>query len=212
MDFLLKFILGEKLEEFDRGIAINQCMNCPECNLPFDKGKNSLQAGMDLQCPYCETRTCPDCFDFAHSRETFCKQKLRLFLQSNEGSEFCNICPNCYHFAFKDDNCEIVECKNADCKLKFCFRCAVAMNPIFEHGNHFHRPDCALFVAVNKSVSNNKYEDKISDKCNQCMKDGKLCQKPLSYEQFCKKILGISSGDFDRCLRKKICDFKAWQK
>ena len=199
MYFLLQLILAEKLEEFDKSIAANRCINCPNCKSPFEKIKLK-----NLKCPYCEVEICPNCYEIKHNVETLCQQKRLLFLQANKGNDFCNICPLCFHFAYKDENCNKVICRNPECRLEFCFKCSVEMSPIYQHGNHYHRPDCALFSAIDNAVANGKFKDIFSLNCTKCVKKNALCNKPISYESFCKTNLGISLADFNQFIRGKF--------
>jgi hypothetical protein len=68
----------------------------------------------------------------------------------------------------KDEGCEHMKC--GICKKDYCFTCGAKRDPIMAHGNNYHRPNCDFYMPFDEDVK--------EEKCSECRRANKLCQKP----------------------------------
>lgn len=88
-------------------------------------------------------------------------------------------CPYCGEIISKgDDGCDRMTCFKCKNLLNYC--CSSRRSPTVEHGNHYHRPSCIRYDEdVKKYVDAGCKEDKVEKKCEECIRLGKLCERPL---------------------------------
>eukprot|EP00947_MAST-08B_sp_MAST-8B-sp1_P003021 g3021.t1 len=138
------------------GIEAVQCRTCAnfsfcaKCEMPAHKG---------LTCDEAKRKAGEDAAD-----EEIKKMRIR------EGWKACPACGE-WNCGKKDPNsCDHVKCPS--CTHEFCFVCLADRKVIYEHGNHYHRPNCKFYSYYDGS------DDKCRPKCPECKRLGRLCSVP----------------------------------
>ena len=147
---------------------------CPKCAFEFITGDERR-----AWCPMCNYVFCTKCGEDFHPPDNSCQSafiKKRIYdLEQTFPGESISQCPVCKSPYLKDDYCNHVKCK--ECKIDFCFVCAATRSPIITHGNHYHRPQCTDYS--NPGIGE---VDKMHEKCEECIKLGSLCPRPVDLE------------------------------
>ena len=155
--YIVQSILSaEKFEIYCR--CLIEANECPQCKIAYVTDEQIIQ------CSNCRYVFCDTCLKSAKSCS--CKQSEQI-----EGLEL-SACPGCRSLYDKDSGCSHVKCMKPGCGTEFCFECSCLRNPTLAHGNHYHRPSCPYYSDYSG------LEDVFDSNCYNCVKAGKLCQKP----------------------------------
>ena len=181
--------LGKEILEKMEMFLVSRYANkkCSNENCPFSFHLEEDQSFMQnfVICPECNQDTCVRCWKKNHPKKqcTLIDQSIRIAYANKK----IRICPNCHEPATKDDHCDRVNC--CKCGLEFCFGCSVIRAPTIRHGNHYHRKDCPFYNPYVDQNGNDIYDDKIEKQCPECVKAGKLCERPkMTTEEFYKHL------------------------
>lgn len=141
---------------------------CPRCEERFEY-VNKISKCPNPQCKF---KFCVICYEAEHMGDCEKNSLLNIISALQAAGTPCAQCPGCQKIYGKDENCEHVRCVNPACAIDFCFKCACIRSPTMVHGNHYHRPECVFYA---------KYDgpDEFKpDKCTECKKMGKACDRP----------------------------------
>jgi hypothetical protein len=178
---LVRELLGKAvLDKMEMYLAYKfATAKCSNCSFRFELTTNGPKRNFVI-CDICFAATCVKCWKKYHPTKECSNhdQSLNIFVAKNK----IRICPGCLEPATKDKGCDKVTCQ---CQTEFCFSCSAFRQPIIQHGNHYHRKDCGFYKPYHNENGNDVFDDKLNFRCLECLKTGKLCQRPnLTTKEF----------------------------